>query len=236
MVNDQPFFLDSGNTRLKWGYQDRTGSIENSTELSTLIRRFNVSEIVLASVTQEWTPATLNGLFPSVRVRSAIVEQGLEGLILAYEDESSLGVDRWLNMLAAMHHSPNGFKVIVSMGTAMTIDVIDSNRHIGGYIVPGLLTQAKSLHQHASALPLVEFSGGTELGDNTQDCINHGILRSAVTFVEATVAPLAGKEMVFVTGGDAAYLSNSLGIEHKVNRNLIFDGLKAYWLAKHKDG
>ncbi|MDN3648004.1 type III pantothenate kinase [Reinekea marina] len=236
MVSDQPLFLDSGNTRLKWGYKDRTGSIEDSSELTALIRQFNISNIVLASVTQKWTPATLSGLFPSILVRSAIVEQGLDGLMLAYKDESSLGVDRWLNMLAAMHHSPTGFKVVVSMGTAMTIDVVDSNRHIGGYIVPGLLTQAKSLHQNASALPMVEFSGGAELGGNTQDCINHGILRSAVALVEATVAPLAGQAMVFVTGGDAGYLSNSLGVEHKVNRNLIFDGLKTYWLAKHRDG
>lgn len=230
-----PLYLDSGNTRLKWQFEQRNGVFSTEQELVAFIEQYKIKQIVLASVTTQWTEATINRLVPAVAVHVVTVQDQLMGLELAYLTPSSLGVDRWLNMLAALQAPGKEEMVVVSMGTAMTIDVLQQRKHMGGYIVPGLMTQARSLYQDASALPMVEFKGDIALGSNTQDCINNGILKSLSALVESTVHDMRDAQVI-VTGGDSLYLSNSIAVEHTVNQGLVFEGLSAYWREINKDG
>jgi type III pantothenate kinase len=231
-----PLFLDSGNTRLKWNHANQYGVFGNEDELASYIRKQAVEQIVLASVTDNVTKSSLECISSNVRVDVVSVENGFLGLQLAYEDVSKLGVDRWLNMLAAYDSQARIINIVVSMGTAITIDVVDEGgNHLGGYIVPGLVTQALSLNQRGSALPMVGVATRTRLGTNTQDCISHGILKSACALVESSVsAQKSALTRLTVTGGDGLYLSESLSIKHEYSAGLLFKGMRAYWHARQK--
>ena len=50
----------------------------------------------------------------------------------------SLGVDRFLAMLAALERFPNSPLLVIDAGSAVTFDVIDAKgMHQGGLIMPG---------------------------------------------------------------------------------------------------
>ena len=57
----------------------------------------------------------------------------------SYSDISTMGIDRWLAMIATVGLYPKKSDfVIVDAGTAITCDVIFRHAHIGGWIIPGL--------------------------------------------------------------------------------------------------
>ena len=55
----------------------------------------------------------------------------------AYPQPQSLGVDRWLALIAARQLAP-GWACVIDAGTALTIDALDAaGLHLGGLIIPG---------------------------------------------------------------------------------------------------
>ena len=62
-----------------------------------------------------------------------------------YREPSSLGVDRWMVVLAAYHRC-SGTALVIDLGTAITLDYIRSDgQHLGGYIVPGTHLSQRAL-------------------------------------------------------------------------------------------
>jgi type III pantothenate kinase len=229
-----PLYLDSGNSRLKWCYGQRRGVFANGLELHSFIRDQNVAQVVLATVTETYTVSSIQNLSPGIAIHNIKVIDRYLGLVLAYSDITTLGVDRWLNMLAVINQPKPVINIVVSMGTAMTIDVIDSNKmHLGGYIIPGLRAQSSSLNQSTAALPVTNIGYKTSLGVNTEQCISQGILKSCTALVESLVVQDGEvPELITVTGGDGAYLSESLSVDHQYCESLIFKGMQVYWEAR----
>ena len=79
-----------------------------------------------------------------------------------YEDPDILGTDRIANLLYSLHKYPKEDIIIIDAGTAITIDMLSSNKEFaGGFILPGVTTQLNSLHENTSELPLIEDETGT---------------------------------------------------------------------------
>ena len=79
-------------------------------------------------------------------LRLAQVSRCWAGVTNQYADLQSLGVDRWLAMLAAFRQGGGGACVVVDGGSALTVDVVDgAGLHRGGYIVPGQSMMRDSL-------------------------------------------------------------------------------------------
>jgi len=96
-----------------------------------------------------------------------------------------------------------GACVIVSMGTAITIDVVGARGEFkGGLIAPGLRLMSRALHDHTALLPAVEPARRrSALGRHTRGAIEAGISFAAEGLIRAAVAQHRGR--VFGTGGDA---------------------------------
>jgi pantothenate kinase type III len=74
------------------------------------------------------------------------------GVRNAYPKHNKLGVDRWLAMLAAYHYY-NAPVCIVSCGSALTLDIVDSQgQHLGGMIMPGLNLMQQALSRGTANL------------------------------------------------------------------------------------
>ncbi len=238
---DRQLQLDAGNTRLKWrlvegGAAVQSGFINNDADW----------QIILSLLLQEWGTvhsvaiSTVSGntrLGQLLRILSeatgvepfiAKTQKNFAGLTVIYKEVERMGVDRWLAMLAAQAHTLHGAKVVVSCGTAMTVDVVDGQgNHQGGFIVPGIRLMKKALAVNTANLDYIEHPAeAMALGTVTSECINHGVLAMAVSLINETCLKWPGARL-FLTGGDASLLQTHLKeeIEQVLIEELVLDGL-----------
>jgi type III pantothenate kinase len=141
-------------------------------------------------------------------------------LPLAIDSPETAGIDRLLNVLAAKGQvAPATPVVVVDVGTAVTVDLLDeSGAFAGGSIFPGLRLMAEALHDYTAALPLVkvaEHPTGTP-AKSTVPAIASGVHWAVVGGIAALVRELhrsvPGSEplQVFLTGGDAPAIEPDL--------------------------
>jgi len=115
----------------------------------------------------------------------------------------TVGADRLAQASAAWTRT-KGPCVVVAMGTAITIDVVNARGEFeGGLIAPGLRLMARALHEHTALLPEVEpVRRRSPLGRHTREAIQSGISFAAEGLIRSALARSRGR--VFGTGGDAA--------------------------------
>ena len=154
------------------------------------------------------------------------------GVTNAYHVPEALGVDRWLAILAAFNDC-RGACCILDAGSAATFDVVAGDgQHIGGYIVPGLAMQKRSLVK-GTAIRLSQvddWPSSLGPGTDTALAVGGGIVTMLVDWVQHQYQAVArgGKCVLYLTGGDAMLLSLHLterGVAHQVVRDLVLDGL-----------
>jgi type III pantothenate kinase len=136
----------------------------------------------------------------------AAVVDGAGGVRCGYMDAGQLGVDRWLITVAAWQRCRRPL-VVVSAGTALTVDMVDGGgRHLGGYILPGLRLMASSLGVSTWGVR-VESRDKASLapGRSTVEAVSHGALTGAIGVIRQALA-VSGARVLYLTGGDASVL------------------------------
>jgi type III pantothenate kinase len=117
------------------------------------------------------------------RIAIARTARSFAGLRIAYTDPSKLGVDRFLAMLGARHIAEEAV-LVVGVGTALTIDLVDATgQHRGGRIAPSPTLMRESLHRRAAHLPV---AGGdyVEFADDTEAALASGCEGAALALIE----------------------------------------------------
>ncbi len=102
---------------------------------------------------------------------------------IAYETPKTLGLDRIAACVGAERMNPHQNKLIFDLGTAITIDFVDSNStFIGGNISLGLNSRFKALHEFTENLPLLHATDSEEslIGKNTNSAIINGVINGIV--------------------------------------------------------
>ncbi len=134
----------------------------------------------------------------------------------AYRPPATLGIDRLCGAEGAafMHRLTGGSSddtiITVDFGTATTINLIEQNAFIGGYIIPGARLSLKALSQDTALLPSLDMKGTIpEEGTDTRNCMVSGVVLAGVALVEKTCQTILAKQgkepEVFITGGNADY-------------------------------
>jgi len=164
------------------------------------------------------------------------------GLTNAYADVESLGSDRWFAMLAAFNEQTTASSsLVVSCGSAITLDVIDSKGlHQGGYILPGLAMMKKSLAMNTANVSVdLELSNPSLLpATTTTGCVDAGILLSAVKLIEAVFEEQSSHNITscYIAGGDAELIADLLSIKYVIMPNLVLKGLAHFISSNEYDG
>ena len=227
--------LDVGNSRMKWavGNGETLSGFGHADHRGDAAGAFysldwpQVSSVWVASV----MTADDNGkLAERIHARFKIApqfartEKTKHGLTAAYAEPQRLGVDRWLAMLALWSETKAAF-VVVSAGTALTVDAVRENgQHLGGVIAPGLLTMQKATlgHTRFETRDLsIPYTSG--LGTDTEGCVRQGALHAATGLIERLAAKHNGVR--FICGGDAETLRPHLAGEWRIRPHLVLDGL-----------
>ena len=153
------------------------------------------------------------------------------GVRIAYAEPSRLGVDRFLGLLAA-HARGDGPWLIVSAGSALTVDLLDgAGQHRGGVIAPSPEHMRAAL---AARFPALAFAGGeaTDFAADTADALAGGSLGAALGLVERChrqATRLLGRPpRLLVSGGGGARLAEGLEIESEQSPFLVLEGLAVY--------
>lgn len=164
------------------------------------------------------------------RIAIARTQPMCAGLRIAYAQPDRLGVDRFLALLGT-HVAGRSPALVVGVGTALTIDLLDRDGvHRGGRIAPSPALMRAALHARAPHLP---ESGGcyAEFADDTDAALASGCEGAAVALVErsqvAAAALLGAPPRVLLHGGGADALLAHLPAATVAPR-LVLDGL-ARW-------
>ena len=132
-------------------------------------------------------------------------------------DLAGIGFDR-LAAIEGWLTTSRAPAVIVSCGTAITVDVLASGgRHLGGFIAPGNSMALQALHENTSLLPSLTLSSADDcnrLGSNTRTAILGGVAQMSAGLVLRALELGEANEneirSVVLCGGDAQILSEIL--------------------------
>lgn len=136
-----------------------------------------------------------------------------------------VGIDRLLAAFAANHlRSSERAAIVVDLGTAITVDVVEPDgAFAGGAILPGIGMAGRALAEQTDALPHVRFDPShppSPVGKSTTSAIEAGLFWGAVGAINELInqqaADLALPPDVFVTGGAGGTVAGPLAEHHRV--------------------
>lgn len=244
--------IDIGNSRTKY-VQLIEGNLSATTQLNN--NEFSVayftthftqaSRIIVANVAQSVLTNELDTwcVEQEISFKQVHSEQQKNALISAYREPTTLGIDRWLALLGAIHLYPQENVLIIDAGTATTVDLLaSSGQHQGGWILAGIKALFNSILSHST---LVHAENKTvaslAFGTNTTDNVNNACWAATLGMIKQAIEQaqqLIHIDRIVLTGGDGRALTTLLLAQKtaKINTvaniqfidNLIFYGLQEY--------
>ena len=151
------------------------------------------------------------------------------------------GIDRSLACLAALKIIKNPLKkdlLIADFGTILSITKLNSNGIIiGGQLVPGFLTQLKSMEQNTKNLKVPKkYKVPTkDFLINTEEAILKGVINSLTGVIKNSFNP--EKDILITCGGDSQFLTKSLETSKTnifIAPNLVMEGMIIHHLSVKK--
>lgn len=121
--------------------------------------------------------------------------------------------------------------ILIDMGTATTICIIDEHKnYIGGMILPGLRVSLDSLTSRTSQLPRISLDPPKRLiGKNTIECMKSGILYGNASCIDGMIdrieEELGQKTTVVATGGLAESVVSLCRHDIILDDELLLKGL-----------
>jgi len=152
------------------------------------------------------------------------------GIPIAVVGPHAVGTDRLVGALGARHLA-GAPVVVVDAGSAITVDLVDSDgRFAGGAIMPGLGLSLRALHVETALLPEVTPDlPEAVVGKDTRQAMLSGVFWGALGAIEGLVRRMLSVEpaaSVVLTGGDAELLKNGLDIDFRHLPDLVIEGLR----------
>ena len=251
--------LDAGNTRLKWAVVDSAqahpGDALALSESACWLSQGAASYDELTSLPALWQQWGALASCMGVRVASeasiAAIEHCLNPLGLGvtwlaasahvggvkngYLPPQSLGADRWAALIAVRQRTLES-ALVISAGTALTIDALDASGHfLGGMILPGLQRMRYALEQNTAQIGM-QYGKYQDFPNTTADAVESGLI-SACTGAIATMQTHLEKKCgnpprLFLTGGDGASLRFFLPAGVTMVPALVLEGV--YYLSREE--
>ncbi len=237
-------FLDLGNSRLKTAlFEDEVEFLNPLTHQDVLNGAvFEILEIEDLSVENIYICSVASHALTSALIKNCQDVFGLYPVMLTTQPEScgvkcgyekfeTLGVDRWMSIVASAAHSSKPI-LIVSAGTALTVDVVIDKEHKGGFIVPGIGLMMSSLNKETAQIEvnqLNENGGDGLLATNTENAVIGGVLFMASAYINHLIAELeqeTGRRFDCIgTGGDFERIQPMLDKEFQHLEELTIRGM-----------
>ena len=227
MVFSDINFLLVGNSRLHWAkFSKNQSKFFHTKKEQTVPENIDLDQLIWASV----------GKLPNflLKKENEIKTKDIQLSNLPHH----FGVDRALACIAALKIIENPLKkdlLIADFGTILSITKLNSNGSIiGGQLLPGFLTQLKSMEQNTKNLkvPKKFEIPSQDFLINTEEAILKGVINSLTGVIKNSFNPL--KDILITCGGDSQLLTKSLKTqkENIINApNLVMEGMIIHYLS-----
>lgn len=242
--------IDIGNTNIVIGcidkkktyFIERLSTVRTKTELEYAVDIKTVLDIyhidkkeieggIISSVVPQITNIAKLAAEKIIKKEVLVLGPGIRtGLNILMDQPSSLGADLVADAVAGISEYPVPL-IIVDMGTATTVSVIDENKnYIGGMILPGMRVALDALTSRASQLSGISLDVPKKvIGKNTIDCMRSGVLYSNAGaldgIIERMEEELGQKATVIATGGLAKKIVPLCRKRIMLDEDLLLKGL-----------
>lgn len=234
--------LDIGNTNIVIGcmenetcsFVERVSTNSSKTVLEyvvdfkTLLELYripmeNITGCIVASVIPPLNNIVISALQKLLHVKPLLVGPGIKtGLNILMDNPTQIGADLIVDAVAGLHYYGAPI-IMIDLGTATTISVLDKNKnYIGGMILPGVRVSLDSLVNRTSQLPRISLEAPKKIiGKNTIDAMKSGIILGQASCLDGMIEriweDLGYETKVVATGGLAS------SIVPYCRREIIYD-------------
>ncbi len=152
------------------------------------------------------------------------------GLNILLDNPGQMGADLVVDAVAAIHQYPKPL-IIIDMGTATTVSVVDKeSRYQGGLILPGVKISQDTLTGRTSQLPRISLEAPAHvIGKNTIDCMKSGAIFGNAAMLDGLIdrieEEIGEKATVVATGGLAECIIPNCRREVHYDPDLLLKGL-----------
>ncbi len=218
--------IDMGNTNIVIGaidnektyFVERVTTNHGKTDLEYAVNIKSILEIhdiplslidgaIVSSVVPPLNATILSSVKKIFGFKPLLVGSGMKtGLNILMDNPKTVGSDMIVDAVAAIRDYPCPI-IIIDMGTATTMSVVDSSgNYIGGVILPGLKVSLDSLSGKTAQLPYISLDiPGSVIGKNTIDCMRSGIMYGNAAMIDGIIdrmeKELGAIPSVVATGG-----------------------------------
>ena len=242
--------IDIGNTnivlggfdgdKLKFVARIATNASKTEDEYATKIRSIfalhnvetpSVKGVIISSVVPPLNSVMKRAIRIVYGVEPIMVGPGIKtGINILCDNPSTVGADLICACVAA-HHIYGSPSLIVDMGTATKMMVMDKNgAFIGVSIIPGVNIALKALSGGTAQLPQISLEApDSVIGKNTVDCMRSGVVYGNASLIDGMIDRFneeMGQELqVIATGGLASTIV--CHCKHKIimDDDLLLKGL-----------
>ncbi|MCI8454021.1 MAG: type III pantothenate kinase [Lachnospiraceae bacterium] len=242
--------IDMGNSNIVVGgidetrtyFEERITTDDRKTSLEYAIMFKNILEIhrvkrgdiegaILSSVVPPLNAPVSSAVKKIIGKRPLLVGSGMKtGLNIKMDNPKTVGGDRIVAAVAAIakYKSP---VIVIDMGTATTLDVVDNNGcYIGGVILPGINVALNSLVSNTAQLPRINLDVPKRvIGKNTIECMRNGIMYGNAASLDGLIdrmeQELGAPATLVATGGMARFITPLCRHEIAYVPDLLLSGL-----------
>lgn len=252
------FAIDMGNTNIVIGcvndekiyFEERLSTDYSKTELEyaigfkTVLELYGINEedikgAIISSVVPQLVNIIKGAVEKIIGITPLIVGPGVKsGLNLLMDQPKEVGSDRVVDAVAAINEY-GAPVIIVDIGTATTICVVDDKKnYIGGVILPGVKISLESLVSKTAQLPRISMEAPKRvIGKNTIECMQSGIIYGNASCIDGMLDRVKEELInmggaseqdikIVATGGLAKVIIPYCKNEIILDNNLLLKGLK----------
>lgn len=229
----QTCVLDFGNTRLKMAFfnEGQLISVHSFDSFISLLNELSDTSgdipTILSNVSQK--DEQLTEILRKIPHCLILNHQTKLPIQNQYKTPHTLGFDRIAAAVGANTLFPNKPVLLLDLGTALKIDVIDPvNGFLGGTISPGLAMRFRALHTFTNKLPFLQATDFPELiGQSTSECIQSGVVNGMLHEINGMIDKYLENKayQVIISGGDALFFESRIKTPKFTEPNLTLIGL-----------
>ncbi len=209
---------------------------EYATKIRSILAIHNVDKSVIEGAIISSVVPPLNSVMKKAikfvyGVDPVMVGPGIKtGIKIHCDNPASVGADL-ISACVAAHHIYGSPSLVIDMGTATKIMVIDEDgAFIGVSIAPGVGMGLKALSSGTAQLPQIGLEAPKSvIGKNTVDCMKSGVVFGNACLIDGMVDRFnneMGAELpVYATGGLASTIIPHCNHQITLDENLLLKGL-----------
>ena len=209
-------------------------------DLKTMLEIYGVeTNRIEGSIISSVVPQVLNSVRTALMKLTGheplVVGPGIRtGLNILLENPGQIGADLVAADVAALaEHRPP--LVVIDMGTATTMSVLDENgSHLGGCVIPGVKISLEALTGQTSLLPGISLESPRKaIGRNTAEAMRSGVMLGTAAMLDGMIdrfsEELGCRLTVVATGSIARFIAPLCRHEILYDKDLIIKGLSALY-------